>query len=389
MKKKSLHILHIANSYGGTEVYTNLIRSLDQLGVRQTVFVPLNSNNHNRKGSQLIPFSVSNSIIFYSTALKHYHRFMYDKKIKTIKHEIERYVDLNSISLIHAGLFCSDGAVAFELFKEYNIPYIVAVRNTDVNLYYKKLWWKRSYFYLILKNAKSIVFISPQYKRSFFKELGYKKSGNIDIKSIVIPNGVDSFYLENRIMYVKELHSPIRVVYAGAFNRGKNILEIIFALDSLVQKGYKINFSAIGRGLSFRKEDEDYLNTIQRIASEKTWIEILDCMPKEKLRNVFENSDIFVMPSIPETFGVVYVEALSQGLPIIYTNGQGFDGYYNDRNIGFGVNPKDANEIAEKIGLIINNYPQLSLNVSQLNLEEDFSWAKISERYIHLYKNAI
>ena len=76
-----MHILHISNSYGGTEVYTQLIRALDKIGVRQTIFVPLNPNNRDRKGNYLIKFTVPGSTIIYSTKLKQYHRYLYSLKI--------------------------------------------------------------------------------------------------------------------------------------------------------------------------------------------------------------------------------------------------------------------------------------------------------------------
>jgi glycosyltransferase involved in cell wall biosynthesis len=389
MKKIPLHILHIANSYGGTEVYSNLILALDSLGVRQTVFVPLNPNNRNRSGSQLIKFSVPGSVIIYSIALKWYHRYLYGNKIDTIKKEIENQVDIKSVRLIHASLFCSDGAVAFELSKKYLMPYIVAVRDTDVNTYYKIMWWKRPYFHSILENARNIIFISPRYKQTFLNVLKGKNIANLDLKSFIVPNGVDSFYLENRIEHVKNIHTPVRVIYAGAFNKRKNILRVMFALDNLILKGRRIHFSVIGRGLRFKKEDSDYVKRIYELAATRDWIEIFDSKPKEELRQMFEKSDIFVMPSITETFGLVYVEALTQGLPVIYAKGQGFDGYYKDKNIGYGVNPSDSNDIAEKIEFLIDNYAQVSLNISQLNLKEDFSWGKISERYLQLYKEII
>ena len=389
MKKTTMHVLHIANSYGGTEVYSNLILALDRLGIKQTVFVPLNPNNRNRLGSQLVPFYVPDSTIIYSTALKRYHRYFYNDKINTIRKEIEDQIDIKSISLIHAGLFCSDGAVAFELYKKHQIPYITAVRNTDVNTYYKKMFWKRSYFHAILEKSTNIIFLSPQYKQTFLNVLKGKNIVNLDSKSVVIPNGINSFYLENQIKIVKKINTPVRIVFAGALNKEKNIHEVIFALDILIQKGLKIHFSIIGKGLKFRKEEELYVKKISELAATRHWIEIFESKPKEELRMVFEKSDIFVMPSIPETFGLVYVEALTQGLPIIYAKGQGFDGYYNDRNIGYGVNPSDTNDIAEKIELLINNYNQVSYNVCQLNLNEDFSWQKVSESYLQLYKKQV
>ncbi|WP_343557299.1 glycosyltransferase family 4 protein [Sphingobacterium sp.] len=380
-----MHILHISNSYGGTEVYTQLIRSLDKLGVRQTVFVPLNPNNRNRNGNYLIDFAVSDSKIIYSTKLKQYHRYLYGLKIDAIKSEIEKEVDMSKVDLIHAGLFCTDGAVAFELSKIYDIPYIVAVRNTDVNFYYKKMWWKRSYFHAILASSKKIVFISHQYRQAFLKLLYNSKIENLTEKSAVLPNGVNSFYLENRVKYLQNIHSPIRVIYAGAFNKGKNILETLYALESLIKKGYNVEFKAIGKGLKFRREDKDYQEKIENFALGKDWIHLLDSMPKESLRNAFEESDIFIMPSVPETFGIVYLEALSQGLPIIYAKGQGFDGYYEDKDVGFAVNPENTSEFADKIEKIIKDYDRISLNVRELDLYNDFSWEKISEKYFKLY----
>jgi len=43
------------------------------------------------------------------------------------------------------------------------------------------------------------------------------------------------------------------------------------------------------------------------------------------------------MPSITETFGLVYAEALSQGLPVLYTRGQGFDRQFEEGEVGYAV----------------------------------------------------
>lgn len=381
-----MHILHIANSYGGTEVYTQLIKHLDQLGVRQTVYVPLNVNNRNRVGNLLIKFNVKDSIIIYSTKLEQIHRFVFDLKIKVIVSDIEKLINIDSVDLIHAGLFCTDGAAAYEISKKTGIPFIVAVRNTDVNFYYKNFWWKIRYFNTILRESRRIIFISYQYKQNFLELLHKKGIRDLDSKSIVIPNGLNAFFFENRSRVIKKLHSPVRIVFAGAFNKGKNIIEIINALSLLVEKGYSIDLSLIGKGLKFRKEDNNYLEKIYSLIKTKPWIKVLNSLPKEQLMNSFREHDIFIMPSVPETFGIVYLEALSQGLPIIFAKGQGFDGYYNHKNIGFGVDANNSKDIALKIEYVINNYEVVSKNVYDLDLYEDFSWEKISEQYYKIYK---
>ena len=45
------------------------------------------------------------------------------------------------------------------------------------------------------------------------------------------------------------------------------------------------------------------------------------------LKSYYERSDFFTMPSKAETFGLVYIEALLQGLPVMYTQNEGIDGF--------------------------------------------------------------
>ena len=56
----------------------------------------------------------------------------------------------------------------------------------------------------------------------------------------------------------------------------------------------------------------------------------------------YKSAHIFVMPSLTETFGIVFIEALSQGLPLIYTKGQGIDGYFPQGFVGYAYNPLDV-----------------------------------------------
>lgn len=378
-------VLHIANSYGGTEVYTRLIQELDGLGIKQTIFVPLNPNNRIRKGNFPIEFRTIDSLIIYSTELELFHRYFYNLKIKKILSEIEKHIDLTKIDLIHAGLFTSDGAVAYELSKKYSIPFIVAIRNTDVNVYYKQMWWKRRYFHSILESSSSAIFISHAYKKLFAKMIN-DKIEKFEEKSVVIPNGLNPYFLENKTKEVKKINNPVRIVYAGAFNKGKNILEVIKALEILLKKGYLIKFNAIGKGLEFRNEEEKYINEIYRYTKNKNWVTISESLSKKELLLELKKNDIFVMPSAPETFGLIYLEALSQGLPIIYANGEGFDGFYHDKYIGLGVDHKDPGHIATGIEQIINDYNQIASNVFKLNLRNDFQWLEIAKKYLKLYK---
>ncbi|GAF71811.1 unnamed protein product, partial [marine sediment metagenome] len=97
----------------------------------------------------------------------------------------------------------------------------------------------------------------------------------------------------------------------------------------------------------------------------------------------YRESDIFIMPSQKETFGLVYGEAMSQGLPIIYSKGQGIDGYFKEGKVGYSVNPNDTNDIIKKIELILENYHNISKNCH--DMVEKFSWENIARTYHNIY----
>ena len=385
-----MHVLHIVDSYGGTEVYKNLFMALDSLGIKQTIFVPLNASNHNRIGNHLIDFQVSGSKIIYSTALTSYHKFLYQFKISTILKAITSSINIDEIDLIHAATLCVNGAVAYELNKRYRIPYICAVRNTDMELYYKYFRWRINYFFKIFKGASQVIFICPQYQKKFVQEripFVYKKDA--EKKVMIIPNGVDPLFLNDRVFCSPNLSGAIHVIFASAFVKGKGLKEIILAIAMLRDKGYNIDIKAVGRGLPFRNENKKYLQEIETIANQYDWVYLENYMSKRDLKMLFRGSHIFVMPSKPETFGLVYVEALTQNLPIVYAKGQGFDGYFSEGYIGYHVEAFNVVDIANKIELIITEYNDIVERIARIDLKEQFSWGEIAQKYYNIYKSIV
>ena len=385
-----LHILHITNDFGGTEVYKNLYQHLDNIGIKQTVFVPLNPRVRYRKGNHDFKFKTIGSKIIYSFTQKWYHRYLYNSKIASVVKDLEKYVDLKDISLIHTGTLCMTGAVAYEISKKIKKPFIVAIRNTDINVYFKKMWWKKNYFYSVLTNASSVIFISPQYRKDCFERYFDKNIVNtIDHKTEVIPNGIDSLYIENKKDEPKKLHNPVEIVFAGGFKSNKNLLRLIQAIDILKNKGYNVNLTAIGRSLPNRSVSVSYIGLLDDAAKGKSYINLVDYKEREGLCEAYSRSNIFVMPSIHETFGLSYVEALSQGLPIVYTKGQGFDGFYKEGVVGLSVDPINVEDIARGIESIIDNYQHFAQNVVSLKLSKDFDWSQIAKRYLSLYNTIL
>ena len=379
-------ILHVANSYGGTAVYTNLFTAIDlNTDVTQWVYVPLNSRNHDRVGNKMIDFRNEGSKIHYSTLLKSYHRYLYGMKIHTIVKDVERTFDMSKVDVIHAGTLCLDGAVAYELSKKYHIPYVVSVRYTDTGYY--QLKWRRSYFTCIMLQASKVVFISPKFKDVFLQSrVPDNAREKIMPQIIVIPNGIEKTFLENKSAEHKTIADELNMIFVAAFYKGKGLIETIQAIEELRKKGYKITLNAIGKGLPNRPKDAEYIAQVDALAAGKDWIKTQPFMKPAEIVQEMRKANAFIMVSKPETFGLVYVEALSQHLPIIYAQGQGFDGFFPDGFVGYPAIAGNAESIAEKLESLIKNYPAISKNVESLDLDKDFEWNNIARKYISIYK---
>ena len=381
-----MHILHITNSYGGTEVYKNLYTQLDNLAIQQTIYVPLNAQNRERVGNHMIAFKTQGSKIVYSTVLQKRHRYFYMAKINRIVADICQTIDISSVDAIHASTLCVDGGAAYKLHLRYNIPFIVAIRNTDVNDYYRVFVWRKWYFSKILNSASKIIFISPKYKEFFLeKVIPLKIAATIQNKIEVIPNGIEPYFLRNRQFNHKEIGDKIQLLFISAFKKGKGLIETILSVDQLRADGYNVTLRAIGKGLPNRSMDAEYMNKVEQLTLDRPWIYLEEFKRPPELCDALLNADIFVMPSKPETFGLVYVEALSQDVPIIYTKGEGFDGFFPDGVVGYPAEAGDASNIKKQIENVIKNYKKLTSNISKINLHEFFDWAMIAKRYENIY----
>jgi glycosyltransferase involved in cell wall biosynthesis len=364
-------VLHVCNDFTFSKVHSNLYRELDIQGVKQTVFVPLRKDaaEENR-------FDGQNTTFVFAHILKRLHRVFFFHKIERTVREIEKTVDLNQISCIHATTLFSDGMVARELYRKYGIPYMVAVRNCDVNAflrYLPHLWWVHR---AVLEDAQKVVFITPNLRERLVKHPTlFKMRETVAAKSIVVPNGINEFWINN--LQTESKADPHHVVYAGNFTRNKNLPRLIHALQSLRAEIPDLHFDVAGDG----GEDQDRVLALMHRNAD--WItyhgKITDL---ETMKSLYRANRIFAMPSKSETFGLVYLEALSQGLSVLWTRGEAIDGMFTEP-IGESVNPLSESDITTALKKLLL-HPE-SYQTLPTSTFDTFRWPSIAQQYITLY----
>lgn len=368
-------VLHICSYYTTSSLYERMFSKLDEYDIKQIVYVPIQSNSMKNKNRN---FTLKNAEYIYSKNFNTIDRLIYFTKINKIVRDSKKKIDIDKIGIIHAHSLFINGGVARRLKIMSGKKYIVEVQNTDINLFFKKLRHLKKVGIRILNDAEQIIFYSPSYKEHLIREIIPKTlQTSIETKSRVIPSGIDEFWLENKYRARRKIDDKkLNLIYVGDVNSNKNIVTTIKACKILIEKGYDISYKIVGRIV-----DDKYEKLINRY----NFIKYVPYSPKEELIKHYREGDIFIMPSRYETFGLVYAEALSQGLPVIYTRGQGFDGQFNEGEVGYSVQYDSAEEIVEKIKLIINDYQTISKNC--LDKVDKFNWDRIANEYIEVYRN--
>ena len=295
-------------------------------------------------------------------------------KVKTKYDWLIQHCDIAKIKLVHAATFFSEGAIALKLYKEKSIPYIVTVRGTDINFYFKYMFHLWNLGIDILRYAQKVIFLTENALNIFFSGRMEKFSMYKSDKCIVIPNGIDDYWIENRTPK-KDTLSPFHLLYIGVFDKNKNVLLLQDAVLQLKKKYPALDLTLVGGGGECHDAVIKYCKQYPNTFFYKGKI-----YNKERLSQLIRNNDIFAMISHSETFGLVYLEALSQGLPILYTKGQGIDGIFQER-IGEAVSSIDKRSVIDGLTRLIEDYSHYSTSINFYQ----FSWKAIAHVYFEIY----
>lgn len=367
-------ILHINSNYLFTKIYENQLDNMNK-EFQNLIFSPLrvNLNQINSKYQIYAPKIITKKDSVFSILRR-------NKSFNYLKNNI----NFNKVKLVHAHSLTNDGLLANMIYEKYKIPFILTIRNTDVNFSFKyKKHLKKAYKKSIV-NASLIIFPNYSYKKrviEFFKN-DVQILNKIN-DSIVIPNGIDNFWHENKKVKKKKKpeYKKLNLLFIGRIYKEKNIHRILEAIKKINQENQiYVTLTIIGEVI-----DKQYFNKIKDIYK----FNYLGKLDKYEIVKVMEQNDIFIMPSINETFGLVFIEALSQNLPIIYTKNEGIDGYFKNKFFGERAIPKSIESISNSIMDTYKNYDQYQENLENKEFLDNFKWQEISNKYNLIYKQTI
>ena len=188
-----MRILNINSYYYSSSVHRQLQLAINDKGIDSISFVPL-SVGYIARDECRYPYEENvRGFECYNSRDRYIFHLKHSKILKVAMKEF----DFTEYDCIHAHSLFSNGYIALKINEQYGTPYVVTVRDTDVNTFFRKMPHLRNLGNRILLNASAVIFLSKAYRENVIKK--YVKQKNYILnKSYVIPNGIDPFWLRNK-----------------------------------------------------------------------------------------------------------------------------------------------------------------------------------------------
>ncbi|MDC4241871.1 glycosyltransferase [Clostridium tertium] len=272
------------------------------------------------------------------------------------------------VDLIHCQSSFWAGISANYISKKYNIPLII----TEHSSLEKAIYIKESYKPLIKESyleADELIAVGNGLKKEISKFCGRK-----DIKVIhnLIP--IENFYISKNKNKNKNF-----TFLSLAFLEGEKGMDTLIRSYAKYLKETDSKLLIGGDG-----SQKDFLIKLCEELEIKNQVEFLGALSRKEVSHYMSICDSFVLASRYETFGVVYIEALASGKPIIGTYNGGAEDIINSKN-GLIVKVDDVDELGNAMKYIMENSNSYNAEDIRIDCIEKFSKEKITNEILEIY----
>ncbi|PYF07592.1 glycosyltransferase [Ureibacillus chungkukjangi] len=357
-------VLVISNMYPSSEHLSFGIFVKNQVDAlkKEQIDVIVAANNNPATGKK-------NTILKYSKwALSVFSKAMKERKL---------------ISITHAHYVFPSGVFSYVLKKAFNIPYIVTAHGGDIERMAKKSAKIRNWTQKILKESSHVIAVGPVLAEQIEKEFNIPKE-----RILICSMGVNRevFHQTDQKQARKQLgieEEDYIYLFVGNVIKQKGVEELLHAFKQ-VQKStdQKVKLVIVGS-----RRDQSFINSIEPLVDSS--VKLIDPLEQMDLVKWFQASDVFVLPSHIEGFGLVALEAIATGTPVIASRVGGLVSLL-ENGAGHLVEPQNSEALASEMLNALNTpkeqYYQKQAADEILHIHDA---NEITKRVIGLYESAV
>ena len=256
---------------------------------------------------------------------------------------------------------------------------------------YKKKCIFSDLYYIFNKDYKNTPCLSKSILATdLLKKKGFKRITTVGV-------GLDTARFNNEIKNNKDIENLITekeknnyqyLLYIGKIEDRRNIMFLIDILKNICEKKSNIKLIMVGKG------EKDYIEKCFNYAKN---IEVYDniiyfeSMKQEELPNLYKCCDLFLLPTQYEIFGMVLLEAMYFGLPVITTLNGGSSTLIKNNETGMICSLNNVKEWEDAIFNILNdkNLKNTISNNCIKQINENYTWDKLADKFLKVYREGV
>lgn len=348
-------ILHISADFpdpiapGKTKAVANLIAETP--GFRHVVY---SLNRRMTRGISMTRFDNDHTAIAYGAppygiGLKHF--------LRPVAATIEQDIRERGLrpDLIHAHKFSVEGLIAADVAKARDIPFICSLwGDTDIRIFNVKRGL-RSTYHSIAASAERLLPAAP-WTGTYFR---------------------DALQLPDHKFKVLPVMTAADATLSPSITGGSKLVSL-FHLDSWRRKGFEqlvratvaaqadiegLTIDVYGTGAARSIKAAEAIISRHRASS---IVRLMGAAPHDRVQTILNGYTGFVMTPHRETYGMVHVEALLAGLPILWSKDRGVDGFFESHDIGYRADPTSVADITQGIRVLVEREQSLKVNIAHL-----------------------
>ena len=276
--------------------------------------------------------------------------------------------------IVHAHMLPRDGHAGLLLARALGVPVALTVHGTDIFHYFipGKEPWKRN-----VRIAQDVDALMAVSNLLMSRVAPYRGEDRL---SRVVQNGVDLSLVPNH-----EKRKPRSVISVGTLKARKCMDRTLEAFARLADEYLDATLTIVGIG-----EMEESLRVRIGQLGLQSRVTLTGGLPHEEVLRQMAQSDLFVLPSWGEGYGIVYIEAMAAGCIAVGAKDEGIADTITDGENGFLVPAGDIDE-TERVMRQVFAHPEAyeALRQKGMRSAHELTWARNAEKTAEVYREAI
>lgn len=284
----------------------------------------------------------------------------------------------------------AESLALYKLLARRKFPYVVSVRliNRSLPAFFGAVndVYRKTIEQLVFANAARVVVQSRLNKRVLMSKCGLD-----DSRIVIIPNGVDTTVFRQPRDLGADGRQTLKstqktILFVGRLTSQKGLEYLLEAFARILNSVSDVRLLVVGDG-PMRLRYQEMVRQL-RIESQVTFV---GSVPHDEIHQIYSLSDIFVLPSLSESFPNVVLEAMAMGKAVVSTKVGVIPEMLDDGETALLVSPRQTRELESAILRLLDN-KRLAAELGQKArklVEERYSWESVVALTISMYEEVL